>query len=165
MDADQKDQIIEYMNVLWVVMLVYVIVSVLFVIPIIPEQTQYTYDVKMEQAQNIERLNDSDIQELSEFSDDERDVLYEAFKNVETGQLINDKSAEASVTFDERRATFDDTWKTVEINGIIFLVAIQENVNEINDTSVWWVMWWEAMLLGSYVFTVIWGAVLLLMVR
>lgn len=139
------------LRIIWLIALLYVVLSILFITPIVPEQTEYEYNVKMEQAYAVDRVEDSDVTEFSEFSEDEQDVLYKAFKEVETGQMFGETSAEVSVTFDEQRDVFD-TWRTVEVNGIVLLVAVQENAHSMWDTSIIWVDWWAAIFIGSMLY-------------
>lgn len=110
----------------------------------VPTETDYTYHVKVQQAYDVSRVEDSDVTPFESLSQDEQDVLYRAFKEIETGQFVGEDGAEVRVTFDERRQVFD-TWRSIEVNGIVLLVAVAESTTSRTDFDQPWV--WELSML------------------
>jgi len=138
-------------TILWLVCLVFVLISLFFVSP--PKQTEYSYDVKVQQVYDVDRVEDGDVTEFKNLREDEQKVLYEAFKEIETGQMLSEDGAEVRVTFNEQRASFN-TWKTVEMKGVVMIVAIDENSTTLWDTSIPWVFWWGLAYIFSALYVV-----------
>jgi hypothetical protein len=82
-----------------------------------PMHTTYEYDVKTQQVFDNDRINNST--KLSELSEDEQAILYEAFKKADHFA----GSEEIHVTRSEKLDTFNQ-WRVVEYNGVYLLVAI-----------------------------------------
>ena len=129
---------------LWVVCLIYILVSVVFIAPIAPEETSYTYEIKAQQAYDVDRVSDSDVTQLENLSADEQDLLYDAFKR--TDHFMG--ASEVTIFRDEQLDTFT-TWKTIESNGIVLLVAVNEDRETTFDLSVPWVKYWGVGIFGS----------------
>ena len=82
-----------------------------------PTDTSYDYDIKAEQVYDNDKISDS--VELQKLSQDEQDLLYDAFKK--SDHFFG--SEEVTITRDSKLDTFDG-WKVVEFQGVYILVAI-----------------------------------------
>lgn len=102
-----------------------------------PEQETYHYDVKAQQVFDAERVEDGDVTQFEELEHDERELLYEAFKK--TDHFMG--SSEVTITKTEQLETFND-WRTIESNGVLLLVAINEETRTQADLSEYvWYHW------------------------
>jgi len=117
---------------------------------IYPHETTYEYEVKAQQVFDGEHVEDSDITEFEDLSDDEQEVLYEAFKK--SDHFMGTSEVYVS-NGPERLDTFHD-WRTVESNGVLLLVAINEHTETTPDSSEYeWYHW--ISIFGMIYFTFI----------
>jgi hypothetical protein len=110
-----------------------------------PEQTSYEYEVKAQQVFDGDRVQDSDVTEFENLSEDEREILYQAFKK--TDHFMG--SSEVVVYESTRHQVFND-WRTVESNGVLLLVAVQETKTSEPDPSEY--TWFHWLVVGSMVY-------------
>jgi hypothetical protein len=107
-----------------------------------PHSTTYSYDVKAEQVQDVDRVEDSDVTEIENLSADEKKLLYDAFKKTDHFR----GSSQVSLHYqDERLDTFND-WRTVESNGVLLLVAVSESSERTPDSTEYTVFHWILLL-------------------
>lgn len=96
-----------------------------------PEQYDYRYDVKTEQISDTDWVEENEVVQFENLTDDEQQVLYDAFK--EQDHFFG-SSEETAGEYDEPLDTFDG-WKTVERGGALFVMAVEENVVPRQDWS------------------------------
>lgn len=138
-------------TVLFVLFLVSILVSVvgggtMLFTGMFPEQTEYEYEVKAQQVFDGERVEDGDVTEFENLSEDEQEILYRAFKK--TDHFMG--SSEVTVSTQTKHKVFDD-WRTVESNGVLLLVAVQENKTTTADMSEY--AWYHWLVVCSWVIT------------
>lgn len=93
-----------------------------------PQQHEYEYEVKTQQVMDVDRVEDSDVTPLEQLSDDEREVLYRAFKKQD--RFFG--SSQVIVTFNDKHDIFTE-WRTIETKGVLLLVAVEESRNAYVD--------------------------------
>jgi hypothetical protein len=123
--------------VLWLVSIPLAVLSVgLMIVGGYPSETGYNYEVKAQQVFDAERVEDSDVTEFDNLTADEQDILYEAFKK--TDHFMG--SAQVTIVHRDRQFNTFTDWRTVESNGVLLLVAINEHIDKQNDPSQyeWW---------------------------
>lgn len=103
-----------------------------------PQETSYSYEVKAQQVFDTDRVEDSDVTEFEDLSEDEQHILYEAFKK---SDHFMGTSQVTVYNGNERLDTFTD-WRTVESNGVLLLVAINEHQQTQPDSEAYkWYHW------------------------
>lgn len=103
-----------------------------------PQETTYNYEVKAQQVMDVDRVEDSDVTQLENLSTDEQRLLYDAFKK--TDHFMG--SSQVTLSYqDERLETFNQ-WKTIESDGVVLLVAVNEYSKQTLDTDkLSWYQW------------------------
>ncbi|AGM11537.1 hypothetical protein M199_gp129 [Halogranum tailed virus 1] len=114
-----------------------------------PQETSYQYEVKAQQVFDGDRVEDSDVTEFEELSADEQDVLFRAFKK---SDHFMGTSQVTVYNGNERLDTFTN-WRTVESNGVLLLVAINEHQETQPDTSEH--KWYHWMVLYSMIYCMV----------
>lgn len=111
-----------------------------------PQETSYEYEVKAQQVFDVDRVEDSDVTEFEDLSSDEQEVLHQAFKKSDhfmgTSQVTVYNGNEQFETFTE--------WRTVESNGVILLVAINEHQDTQPDMSEH--EWYHWIVISSMIY-------------
>jgi hypothetical protein len=96
-----------------------------------PSTTHYSYEVKAQQVEDTDRVEAGDVVQLENLSEDEQELLYHAFKK--TDHFMGASSVVLNYQ-DQRLDTFTD-WRTVESNGVLLLVAVNEQTEQVRDRS------------------------------
>lgn len=110
-----------------------------------PQETTYQYEVKAQQVFDTDRVEDSDVTQFENLSDDEQYVLYKAFKK--SDHFMG--TSQVTVSTDEPYDTFTD-WRTVESNGVLLLVAINEDTSKDLDPSQY--VWYHHLLMFAMLY-------------
>lgn len=130
----------------------YIVISLVFIAPMAPSVTEYQYEVKAQQAFDVDRVDDSDVTDFDDLEADEQELLYRAFKK--SDHFMGE--SEVTIHTDEQLDTFTD-WRTVESNGIVLLVAVDETREEHLDSSVRWAKLWGYSMLVAIVLFFLFG--------
>lgn len=110
--------------------------------------TEYVYEVKAEQVNENEMVNES--VEYDTLSEQEREMLFKAFKK--SDHFLG--GAEAHVAYDEPVEGIEtDEWKIVRVKGVPILVAISEPM-ERNKLTPWHFLSMLAASLGIIIFII-----------
>lgn len=112
------------------ILLILAVVVPIGLLFIAPEETTYQYDVKAEQVNDVDRVEDPTA--FENLSQTERDVLFQAFKK--SDHFLG--ASEVTVSSEQKMETFDG-WRVIEIQGVVLLVAVDgpETVEQIPDDS------------------------------
>lgn len=134
---------------LWLVSILVLLLGMPWMVWFAPMEPNYHYEVKTQQAFDVDRVEDEDVTEIENLSADEKDVLYRAFKKEDHFM----GSSKSWVYPDERLETFRG-WRLVEVKGVVLLVAVVEHTDEQPDKSIPWVRHVMNLILASAVYFV-----------
>ena len=124
-----------------------------------PESESYQYDIKTEQVYDTQWVEHNDVTHFDDLSADEQQLLHDAFQK-EHELIFGTGSASVSLHYqDERLDTFTD-WRTIEVNGVLLVVAVSESVEAHPDASQF--EWQHWVLVGGMIYFVLGWLYLLL---
>lgn len=95
-----------------------------------PQEKDYTYHVKAQQAYDVSRVESDDVTAFENLSGTEKELMYRAFKK--SDHFMG--TSEVRIQSDEQLTEFQG-WRSIEVNGVVMVIAVDEEIKWAADNE------------------------------